>query len=195
MLFEHVIYSTGIAIVAGMVYCRATGRDLTWVIIASSYAPDADMLAGSVLKHLGITLLVNGSTISHGDFHNIAVLLIYAGGAALLLHPLGFRLADSFLFAGAGFAAHLLEDALVASPAYAFLWPLSSQSFGLGLFSYDPNFYYIADWEVLLVGVVFLELCFIIRTAYEGRGWMGRSVSSALRPLLSLIGLGDNGAA
>ncbi len=185
MLFEHWIYSTGIAIIAGMVHYRATGRDLSWLIIASAYVPDADMFADQVLKHLGITLLVDGSPVSHGDFHNIAVLLMYAGCAAVLLHPLGFRLAESFLFAAAGFAAHLLEDALVASPAYAFLWPISSQRFGIGVFRYTPNLCGVADPEVLLAGLVILELCFIMRTAYEGRGWVGRSVSSALRPLSS----------
>ncbi|WP_369425343.1 metal-dependent hydrolase [Methanothrix sp.] len=186
MLFEHWIYSTGLAIIAGMVYYRATGRDLMWLIIASAYAPDADMFADQVLSGIGISLLVNGSPISHGDFHNIAIMLIYAGCVALSLHPLGFRLADSFLFAGAGFAAHLLEDALVAAPAYAFLWPLSSSRFGIGMFSYSPDFYGIADREVLLAGVVFLELIFIMRTMYEGRGWVGRSISSAMRPLLFL---------
>jgi len=190
MLFEHWIYSTAIAIIAGMVYYRVTGRDLMWLIIASAYVPDADMFADQVLSSIGISLLVNGRPISHGDFHNIAIMLIYAGGMALLLHPLGFRLADSFLFGAAGFAAHLLEDALVAAPAYSFLWPLSAQRFGIGMFSYSTDFYGIGDREVLLAGVVFLELSFIMRTTYEGRGWIGRSmrtVSSAFRPLSSLI--------
>ncbi len=54
-------------------------------------------------------------------FHNIAVLLVYAVSVALLLHPAGIRLADSFLFASIGFAAHMFEDALIANPAYPFL--------------------------------------------------------------------------
>ncbi len=32
MLFKHGIYSTAIAIMAGMVYYRFTGRDYSWII-------------------------------------------------------------------------------------------------------------------------------------------------------------------
>ena len=95
MLFEHWIYSTAIAILVGMVYYKFTGRDYSWIIIASAYAPDVDMAADIALKKIGITVLVYGSPISHGNFHNIAVLLVYAVSVALLLHPIGIKLVDS----------------------------------------------------------------------------------------------------
>ncbi len=174
MLFEHWIYSTAIAIMAGMVYYRFTGRDYSWIIIASAYAPDVDMVADAVLKKVGITVLIYGRPISHGYFHNIAVLLVYAVSMALLLHPAGIRLADSFLFASVGFAAHMFEDALVFNPGYAFLWPISTQRFGIGIFNYSRDWYGIADKEVLIVGLILVISSAILRTAYEGKGWIKR---------------------
>ena len=60
MLFEHWVYSTAIAIIIGMVYYRSTGRDYSWIIIASAYAPDVDMIADPALKKIGVTVLVYG---------------------------------------------------------------------------------------------------------------------------------------
>jgi hypothetical protein len=37
--------------------------------------------------------------IRHGEFHNIAFLLLFAFAAALVLRLAGMRLGDSFLFA------------------------------------------------------------------------------------------------
>jgi hypothetical protein len=177
MLFEHWIYSTAIAIIVGMIYYKLTGRDYAWIIIASAYVPDIDMIADTVLKKIGVTVLVYGSPISHGDFHNIAVLLLFAAAVALLLHPIGIRLVDSFFFASMGFAAHLFEDALVFNPGYAFFWPLSIQKFGIGIFNYSRDWYGIADKEVLIVGLIAVVFCVILRTAYEGKGWIKRSIS------------------
>ena len=55
MLFEHLIYSTAIAIVAGMVYYRSVGRDYSWIIIASAYAPDIDVIFNPLLRKMGIS--------------------------------------------------------------------------------------------------------------------------------------------
>ena len=154
MLFEHWIYSTAIAILVGMVYYKFTGRDYAWIIIASAYVPDVDVIADAALKKIGVTVLVYGNPIKHGDFHNIAVLLVYAIFIALLLHPIGIRLVDSFFFAGIGFAAHMFEDALIANPAYPFLWPLTLQKFGIGIFNYSRDWYGIADTNVLIVGLI-----------------------------------------
>ena len=176
MIFEHWIYSTAIAIIAGMVYYKLTGRDYSWIIIGSAYVPDLDMIADRVFKKIGITVLVYGNPIKHGDFHNIAVLLLFAVLAALLLQTVSTRLMDSFIFAGIGFGAHLLEDALVFNPGYRFFWPLSSQVFGIGIIGYNRNWYGIADREVVIIGLIAVILCAAIRTAYEGKGWIKRMI-------------------
>ncbi len=120
MLLEHLIYSTAIAIIAGMIYYKYRGRDPSWIIIAAAYAPDLDIIAGEVFKKLDMNVLINGAPIKHGDFHNIAVLLIFAVSVGLLLKPFGMKFIDSFMFAGIGFGAHMFEDALVLNPSYPF---------------------------------------------------------------------------
>ncbi len=174
MIFEHWIYSTAIAIIFGMIYYKLTKRDYPWIIIASAYAPDIDFIASTLLKGAGMNVLINGNPIRHGDCHNIAFLLLYAIFVALLLDTIGIKFRDSFIFASVGFCAHLFEDALVFNPAYPLLWPLSTQEFGIGIIDYAPDLYGIADSRVLITGIIAVILCAIIRTAYEGNGWLTR---------------------
>ncbi len=176
MLFEHLIYSTAIAIIAGMLWYRRTGRDPSWIIIASAYAPDFDIVAGELFKKLDMNILINGAPIRHGDFHNIAFLLLFASAAALVLRLAGMRFGDSFLFAGIGFGAHMFEDALVFKPFYTFFWPLSEQKFGIGLLDYKPDLYGIANTDVLIVGVISIFLGGGVRAFYEGNGGIRRIV-------------------
>jgi hypothetical protein len=174
MLLEHLIYSTAIAIVAGMVYYRYVGRDPSWIIIASAYVPDIDFVFNPLLKKMGISLMLNGHHIVHGNFHNMAFLIIYSVSLAFLLHPFGIRFTDSLLFASLGFAAHLFEDALVFDPAYTFFWPITSREFGIGLFHYSADLFGIADSRVLVVGLILIGFSAILRTAFEGTGWVRR---------------------
>jgi hypothetical protein len=85
-----------------MLWHKHTGRDPSWIIISSAFAPDFDIVAGELLKKLDLNILTNGAPISHGDFHNIAFLLLFATAAALVLRLAGMRLGDSFLFADIG---------------------------------------------------------------------------------------------
>jgi hypothetical protein len=176
MLFEHWIYSTAIAIIVGMIYYKLTGREYSWIIIGSAYVPDIDVVTNAMLKKIGITVLVYGHPIRHGDFHNIAVLLLFAVSIALILQTIGIRFVDSFIFASIGFGAHMFEDALVFNPAYSFFWPISTQTFGVGILEYNRNWHGIADKEVLTIGLLLVASFAIIRTAYEGKGWVKRMI-------------------
>jgi membrane-bound metal-dependent hydrolase YbcI (DUF457 family) len=118
---------------------------------------------------------VYGAHIQHGDFHNIGILLLYALSLAFLLSPLGFRFRDSFIFAGIGFGAHLIEDAMVFNPAYRLLWPLTTQEFGFG--SYHADFYGIADTKVLIWGIVFLIAAVALSTLYERKNWLNELIT------------------
>jgi len=199
VLFEHLIYSTVIAIIAGMLWYKYTSRDPSWIIIASAFAPDFDIFSGELLKKFDMIILINGAPITHGDFHNIAFLLLFASAAALVLRLVGMRFGDSFLFAGIGFGAHMFEDALIANPAYAFFWPISGQKFGIGFFDYKPDLYGIASLDVLIVGVIFMVLCGGIRAFYEGKGGIRRiartvGIAAAIMilmvPVFSIIDIG-----
>ena len=179
MLAEHIIYSAAFAILIGMVFYKYTGRDPSWIIIVCAWAPDLDILANRVLNTFGFTLLFHGHRITHGVFHNIAMMVIFGILVAFLLNPFGIKFFDGLLFSIIGFGAHLFEDALVYYPGYAFLWPLSSKELGLGLLPgllseeyYSADFFHIANTEVLIIGLVLLLVAIAIRTWFEGRTWI-----------------------
>lgn len=180
MLFEHLIYSTAIAIIAGMIHFKLTGRDYSWIIIASAYAPDLDIIADTLLNKLGISLLMDGSPIKHGDFHNIIMLLLFAIFVSLILQAKGYRFAEAFTFACIGFGAHMFEDGLVHNPGYPFLRPLSEHIFGMGIFDYKPDLYLFADTRVLIFGLIAVMLSTAIRIAYEGREWINKEIKIIL---------------
>jgi len=179
MLAEHIIYSVALAILVGMLFYRFTGRDSSWIIILCAWVPDIDLIANGVLTRSGFTLLFEGHRISHGVFHNIAIMVIFGILAAFLLHPFGIRFFDAFFFAVIGFGAHLVEDALVYKVGYPYLWPFSSEDLGIGLLpnilseeNYFRTFFGIANTEVLIIGLVFLLVALLIRTYWEGSTWI-----------------------
>jgi hypothetical protein len=179
MLAEHIIYSTALAILIGMLFYRFTGRDSSWIIILCAWIPDIDIIANGVLTTSGFTLLFGGARITHGVFHNIVMMVIFGILAAFLLHPFGIRFFDAFFFAVIGFGAHLFEDALVYKVGYPYLWPFSSEHLGIGLLlniiseeKYFRNFFGIANTDVVIVGFLFLLVAIIIRTYGEGSTWI-----------------------
>jgi len=50
-------------IIAGMIWYKHTGRDPSWIIIASAYAPDFDAFAGEMLTKLDMDILNAGTHI------------------------------------------------------------------------------------------------------------------------------------
>ena len=130
MLFEHLIYSTAIAIIAGMLWFKRTGRDPSWIIIASAFAPDFDIVAGELLKKLDLNILT--APIRHGDFHNIAFVLLFATAAALVLRLAGMRFWDSFLFAGRGGGVRKPKNEGFFGCGCRFRWPMTKQRWGIG---------------------------------------------------------------
>lgn len=179
MVPEHIIYSTAFAIIIGMFFHKYTGRDSSWIIIICAWVPDIDIITNQVLSSFGFTVLFEGHRIGHGDFHNIAIMVIFGILMAFFLYPLGIKFFDALFFSIIGFGAHLFEDALVWDQIYRFLWPLSSQVFGLGLLpnmineeNYTRDFFGIANSEVLIIGMVLLFIVILIRTYFEGRTWI-----------------------
>jgi hypothetical protein len=179
MLAEHIFYSTALAILVGMVFYKYTGRDSSWIIILCAWIPDIDIIANHVLTTFGFTLLFEGQKITHGVFHNIAIMVIFGILVAFLLHPFRIPFFDAFFFAVIGFGAHLFEDALVYKVGYPYLWPFSSEALGIGLLpnilyeeNYSRDFFGIANTEVLIIGLVFLWVAIIIRTYWEGPTWV-----------------------
>jgi membrane-bound metal-dependent hydrolase YbcI (DUF457 family) len=179
MLAEHLVYTTAVAVIAGMLFFRLTGRDSSWIVILVSYMPDLDKIGDPVLNLLGFTVLFEGHTIHHGTFHTIAAVVVFSIIIAFLLHPLGIPFFDSLLFSVIGISAHLFEDALVYTSNYMYFWPFSVDKIGLGWLplngyeeSYNADFFHIANTEVLFIGLGLLLIAILIRTRVEGTGWI-----------------------
>ena len=179
MLAEHLIYSTAIAVIAGMLSFHYTGRDASWIILLCTYIPDLDKIGDRLLNSIGFTVLFEGHTIHHGTFHTVAAMLIFAVIIAFLLHPFGIRFFDAMIFTIIGFGANLFEDALVYPSNYMYLWPFSREKLGLALLpvggseeNYTANFFHLANTEVLFIGLVFLVITILVRTWVEGPGWI-----------------------
>jgi hypothetical protein len=179
VISEHIIYSTAIAIIVGMLYYRYTGRDHSWIIILCAWIPDFDIIAKSALNKLGFVVLFDGQPIHHGTFHTVAMMVIFAILVAFLLHPFGIRFIDSLFFATIGFGAHLFEDALVYKVGYMYLWPFITENLGIGILpniiseeNYIRDFFRVANTEVLIIGILVLIAAMLIRTSVEGTSWI-----------------------
>jgi membrane-bound metal-dependent hydrolase YbcI (DUF457 family) len=179
MLAEHLVFTSAIAVLAGMISFRLTGRDSSWIVILVSYAPDLDKILDSILNWIGFTVLFEGHAIHHGTFHNIAAMIIFAVTLAFFLHPFGIRFFDAFIFTVVGYGAHLFEDALVYSANYMYLWPFSREKLGLAWLpvtgseeSYNADLFHLANTEVLLIAFLVLLLVMLVRTRVEGSGWI-----------------------
>ncbi len=176
MFLEHLIYSAAIAIIAGMLCYRYTGRDTSWIIILIAFAPDIDMFANRLLNKVGFTVIFEGQLITHGAFHTIVFMVIFAVIMAFLLHPFGIRFFDSFVYTIIGIGAHFFEDALISDSAYKYFWPISSQNKGLGWLpvggTYQLDLFGVANVQVLIFGLAVLLTAVLIRTRLEGPGWI-----------------------
>jgi hypothetical protein len=179
MLAEHLIYSAALAILIGMLFVKFTGRDYSWIIILFAFAPDSDIVVPRILRAVGINFRFEGYPIFHGAFHTLGAMVLFGIIAGLFLSAFEIPTFDAILLSTIGFGAHLVEDALVYSDGYSFLWPVISGRIGLGWLvsamneeSYNATFFHIANTDVLLIGIEFLFLAMIIRTLVEGEGWI-----------------------
>ena len=151
-----------------MIFSLYTHRDPSWIIIAVAFVPDIDAILQrmQVLTRIGFPLVIR-----HGDLHNILFLIAFSLLLAAFLHFLGIRIIDGLICSAIGVAAHIFEDALVYNPAYAFLWPITSQKFGIGIMQETRDIFGIASSTVLLIGIILLAGSVLLRTFIEGTGW------------------------
>ena len=151
-----------------MIFSLYTHRDPSWIIIAVAFVPDIDAILQRmhVLTWIGFPLVIR-----HGDLHNILFLIAFSLLLAAFLHFLGIRIIDGLICSAIGVAAHIFEDALVYNPAYAFLWPITSQKFGIGIMQETRNLVGVASSTVLLIGIILLALAVLLRTLVEGTDW------------------------
>jgi len=174
MYIEHVCFNLALAILVTLLADQKNAGWYTAVILVSGCVPDIDGIFSLIQSPPVFTGgIIPGMAFHLRYFHSIGILCIYAVVVAGLLayyHRLDFR--TIALFAGLGFGAHLLEDAIVYNPASAIFWPLSSQEIGIGLFPlYSRDFLSIANAEVFSIGIILLVLMVSSSILLKRTGW------------------------
>jgi membrane-bound metal-dependent hydrolase YbcI (DUF457 family) len=180
VFIEHLIYSAALAVIVGMLFSRYKGSDPSWIIIAVAFVPDIDFGFQALRKIPGIALPF---TVLHGDFHNILALIFLSLVIAAAASAIRMWFPDAFVCAVLGIAAHFLEDALIADPAYRFFWPFSLEKSGIGIFTETRDIIGIANSEVLLIGIVLLSGALCVRTLIEGKGWWKVFLQGGIRKM------------
>jgi membrane-bound metal-dependent hydrolase YbcI (DUF457 family) len=177
VFIEHLVFAAAIAVLAGMIFSLRTGRDPSWIIIAVAFIPDLDL----PLQKTGEALhLPAGMYIQHGDFHTIGMLAVISLLIAFIVMPLGIRFSEALICSATGLGTHFLEDALVANPAYAFLFPFSVKDYGVGILPWTRDVFGIANSLDLAIAVIFLLAAILVRSRVEGRGWWRRFLAGGI---------------
>ena len=174
MFVEHVLFNLALAIIITLLIDQIESGWCTTVIVVSGCMPDIDGIFSLIQCPPTFTNGIIPCMAFHTRyFHSVGILILYAVGVAGLLacyHRLDFRIMA--LFAGIGFGAHLLEDALVYESSSAIFSPLSSQEVGIGFFSsYSRDFFSIADGEVFGIGILLLILAIGASFHLKKTGW------------------------
>jgi hypothetical protein len=174
MYIEHICFNLALAILVTLFIDKKHAGWCTAVIVVSGCMPDIDGIFSLIQSPPVFANGIIPSMAFHFRyFHSIGILLLYAvvvAGVLAYYHRLDFRIMA--LFAGIGFGAHLLEDALVYNPSSAVFWPLSPQEVGIGFFSsYSRDFLSIANGEVLGIGILLLILTVGVSIHLKRTGW------------------------
>ena len=193
MFVEHVLFNLALAIIITLLIDQKDAGWCTTVIVVSGCMPDIDGIFSLIQCPPTFTNGIIPCMAFHTRyFHSIGVLLLFsviAGGLLAYYHRLDFRIMA--LFAGIGFGAHLLEDALVYESSSAIFSPLSSQEVGIGFFSsYSRDFFSIADGEVLCIAILLLLLAAGTSIRSNRTGWLAIPVHRILlarAPLYSVM--------
>jgi membrane-bound metal-dependent hydrolase YbcI (DUF457 family) len=178
---EHLVYNAAIALLVGVVYLRYTNRNPAWIIVATAFMPDVDVIFEFITTNL---MGINSQyAMHHGVFHNllsmvcISILIAYA----LSRYNLA-AFSDGLICAMIGYTAHLGEDWVVYKYIYQFLFPVTTKFYGTGIIpeagdiSLNIGEFVInlGGITVLLVGVAFLLASMGVFYLIERKGWLDR---------------------
>jgi len=173
MYIEHVVYSLALALFICLFLDRSFAQWCIAIIVVSSCIPDIDGIFSLILSPPWFTDGIIPHMAFHlRYFHTTGFLVLYAimvAGLLFYFYRLDVRL-TAFL-AGTGFGAHIFEDALVYNPASAVFWPISSEEYGIGIFSSTRDFLNIANGEVLFFGILLLALATGVYTIFRKNVW------------------------
>lgn len=176
MILEHAIYTLALCVFAGMLYEKYTFRNPVWIIWFACLIPDIDY----IIEYLQSDLFYKIPAIRHGDFHTVFVMLVVSVtlGWFLSKYMRDIQWYDAVLCVFVGFFAHLVEDALVYNPSYAYFAPFCTQSWCFGMISAtnDIQFYNIplASTNVVIFGIILLSAAIGIRLLVQKTSWLSK---------------------
>jgi membrane-bound metal-dependent hydrolase YbcI (DUF457 family) len=180
MYIEHIVYNLAFAIVAVMLLKPKEAGWCTLIIVVSGCIPDIDGIFDIIRNPPEFTSGLIPHMAEHTRyFHTLGALFVYAIFIGIVLSRWqGLKFSECAFFGGAGFAAHLLEDALVYNSSSAVFWPFSPQEVGIGLLPHSRDFFSIANTEVLAIGTVLLMFAvgtaiFLKKTEWARLPWVG----------------------
>lgn len=192
MEFEHAIFTAVFCVLVGLIYERYTNRNPVWIMWFAMLIPDADFVVQIVWEAV---FPLKFSPITHGDFHNVFFLIVFALfiGWYIWKHT-NIRFDDATLCIVLGFTAHLAEDALVNGKVYHFYIPLSHQGWYQGfilkplddiVFAHNV----IGSTNITAIGILLLILAVMIRGNIQGYDWLKKYnfvpfISNAIQPYL-----------
>jgi membrane-bound metal-dependent hydrolase YbcI (DUF457 family) len=173
MYVEHIVYNLAFAIVAVMLLKPREAGWCTLIFMFSGCIPDVDGIFDIIRHPPEFTSGLIPHMAEHlRYFHTFGALIVYAILVGIILvRWRNLKFWECAIFAGAGFAAHLFEDALVYNPSSAVFWPFSTQEFGIGLLPHSRDFFSVANTEVLAIGMAFLMAAVITAIFLKKMEW------------------------
>jgi hypothetical protein len=176
LILEHAIYTLALCVFAGVLYEKYTFRNPVWIIWFACLIPDIDY----IIEYLQRDLFRVNATVYHGDFHTIFVMLVVSVGLGWIIskYMREIHIYDAILCVSVGFFAHLVEDAFVYNPSYAYFAPFCTQSWCFGIISATNDMLIygepIGSTKVFVAGIVLLSAAIGIRLLIQDASWLGK---------------------
>ena len=118
-----------------MLWFKRTGRDPSWIIIASAYAPDFDIVAGELFKKLDLNILTDSNHARGFPQHSLPAALRHSGGAGA---EAGWHEVRGFVpVRGDWGGARKQKNERFFGPTISYLWQEEAQRWGIGMMKID----------------------------------------------------------
>lgn len=180
-----------------MFYIDKTDDHPVWLILLATLIPDADFVLQTLeIAFEKLSNITFSFQFSHGDFHTIFVCYVISVILGLIISSYSkIKFLDAAFCIMVGFMAHLVEDAIVYNPAYAFLSPFSNTTWNMAIIPATND---ITIWgmqlgstKVFIFGFLLVGMALVYRWLLQGNDWLYKynllpHISSQLPQLKSI---------
>lgn len=168
MIVEHILYNIAVALIVGLLYTTYTNRDPSWLVAVAAFLPDVDYILQFIWSRLKIGPGI--LTPYHGDFHNIlAIVVLTLIFSYLVWKYLNIEFIDAIVCIGIGGFTHLISDMLVYTHVYELFYPFPYITPTTALMVETRKFFGIGDFNIIMMGILFISYCLLIKFVIEGR--------------------------